>query len=44
MAGSQKPGEVGGTDATLVAMVELLQEQLKAQQSKQEMPITSLEQ
>ena len=36
-AGSQEPGEAGAADATLVAMVELLREQLKAQQTQQEM-------
>ena len=43
-AGLQEPGEAGAAGATSVAMVELLQEQLKAQQTQQEMLMTLLEQ
>ena len=43
-AGSQEPGKAGTAHATLVAMVELLQEQLKAQWTQQEMLMTLLEQ
>ena len=43
-AGPQEPGEAGAADATSVAMVELLREQLKAQQTQQEMLMALLEQ
>ena len=42
-AGLQEPGEAGAAGATSVAMVELLREQLKAQQTQQEMLMTLLD-
>ena len=43
-AGSQEPGKAGAADATSVALMKLLREQLKAQQTQQEMLIALLEQ